>query len=195
MPKTKKVVDCTSAAEPISSEKITFFGKVDRNNRGNISSEYPAWALKAQFDDLKESVSRNERLLESGNVVPSERPYLVETLEKEKRRLNEIEESMPKLTTKQKDDAYAAYKELSNKIAESLFSRDEMRLGLADAHEEARRMVNPVIDVDPKFAAACGVTPKNGKVSRNEASRMFKIMGAYLGEKTNVEYLRKDRRR
>jgi len=39
-----------------------------------------------------------------------------------------------------------------------------------------------------------GITAQGGKISRNQASRAYKIIGKVLGENTNVEKLRRDRK-
>lgn len=172
---------------------ITFFGKVDKKG-DKVTSEYPSWMLDVHIDELRESVAQRERALERGDVAPSELGYIREALKKEKARLTEIEASKPSLSPDQTDKIAKEYDKLSKEIKDSLFSYDEMHKGLANPHEEARRMVNPCIKVDPEVARACGVTPnEKGLVSRNDAAKVFKITGKYLGENTNIEALRKGR--
>lgn len=174
---------------------IEFFGKVDRAKDGSIGSEIPAWMLETHIEELRESVAQKERMIASGDVPASEVPYLRESYKKEKERLEEIEISKPKLSAEQIDGLHKAHKKVGEQIAESMFSRDEMMKGLADAHEEARRMVKPIIAVDPELARACNVPVVDGKVSRNGAIKIWKIAGKYLGEGTNPEALRKDTKR
>lgn len=171
---------------------FSFFGEVDKI-KGQIGSEYPAWTMPHQLDTLREGIGQKERTLKTGYVGDVEATMRVrEDLKKEKARLEEIVKSKPKLTAKQKEDVATEYGKLKNMIAESLFSRSDMKLGLADAHEEADRMTLPFISVDKEIAAACNVPTFGGKVSRDGASKMYKIIGRYLGDRTNVEYLRKN---
>lgn len=179
----------------MDSNEIVFFGKVDHNKEGHISSEIPAWAMDSHLEDLRESVAQKERQLKSGTNMPSELPLLQENFRKETQKLEAIESSRPQLSEAQKDKCYKAYKDLSSKIADMMPTYDEDRKGLADPHKEAKKMVQPFIEVDPELAKACGVANiKDGKVSRNAASRMYKILGHYFGENTNTEALRRESR-
>ena len=171
---------------------FSFFGKVDYNSKGKIGSEYPAWLMRAHMEDLQESIGQKERALKANMVDAANKPYHMETLNSEKQRLGEIMASKPTLTVNEKSKAAAEYHSLEKEIAASMYTRADMKLGLADAHEEARRMVNPCISVDKVIAKACNVkVTKDGKVSRNSAVKMFKIIGTYLGAQTNAESLRK----
>ena len=80
---------------------------------------------------------------------------------------------------------------------DSMFTRSEMKKGLADPHDEARRMVQPCIDItgNVHVARSCGIDVPTGqtKINRNQATKMWKILGRLCDERTNVEYLRKDR--
>lgn len=175
----------------MSKEEVEFFGKADRDKDGRIGSTYPAWYFDSKIDTMKESIQRKEQALSRGDV-PSDFVYQTrEDLKREQGRLEEIESSRPVLNDMQADSLGKNYKELSTNIKESMFTREEMQRGFADAHEEARRMVKPCIKVDPELARRCGVTNVvNGMVSRNDADKMFKIAGKVLGEETNVERLR-----
>jgi hypothetical protein len=81
------------------------------------------------------------------------------------------------------------------KISDAMFKRSEMERGVADAHEEARRMSEPVLKLEDKeliFVRACeGKIEANGKVSRTTAERCWKIISRLLGENSNTEVLRK----
>jgi len=182
---------------------IQFFGKVDKRKQdGKIASEYPAWYMRSQIEELEESINRKERELQRGTIPPSEVMYAKAELEKEQKRLGEIRESEPKLTDAERDSISKVYKELGKEIQDTLFTKTDMMKGLADAHEEARLMVGDVISVKDKAFAemceACGIPlEREGKarraISRNEASRVYKIIGRYLGENTNIERLRRDK--
>lgn len=177
-------------------EDVKFFGEADRKGRhadGKITSEYPAWYFDAQTEDLQEEIEHKQRQIAQGLVPPSEMPYAREALKKQEETLERIM-SKPKLTGKDKDEAAKFYESLSEQICDSMPSRSDMKKGLADAHEEVRRMTTPIINVrgQTKLLANMGIEAKGGKVSRNQAAKAFKIIGRVLGEPTNIEYLRKD---
>jgi len=71
-----------------------------------------------------------------------------------------------------------------------------MQKGLVNPHEEARRMVNNIISVDEAHGGLfknMNILPQDGKITRNQAAKAFKIIGKLLGEPTNIEYLRRDK--
>ncbi len=176
---------------------ISFFGKIDHTRDGRISSEMPAWAHDKHVEDLKESIAHKEREISLGIIPPTELYQMQTTLRAEKTRLEEIESSRPKLSSVQENAVLKSYKDLKDKISDSLYTRSEEQAGLADPREEAKRMTMPCIAVDPELARACGVShiTSDAKVSRNDAAKIFKIVSRYFGEPSNVEYLRKDKRR
>lgn len=171
---------------------FSFFGDVDKNDKGKIGSEYPAWIMGTHVDELREGIQQKERVMKAGLVDAANLPYHKETLNKEVKRLGEITTSKPILTDKQKETVELTYKKIQDEISNSMFTRSEMKLGLADAHEEARRMINPIISTDKDVAKACNVPITGGRVSRNGAIKMYKIMGSFLNAQTNAEYLRKN---
>jgi len=70
-----------------------------------------------------------------------------------------------------------------------------MKKGLVSAQEEARRIMKPCIDLSnecKELLPKMNITPRQGKLSRNEAAKAFKIIGKLLGKQTNIEYLRRD---
>lgn len=174
---------------------IKFFGKVDRNRDGEIKSEYPAYMLVSQKEALEEEVAALQRLVKDPGMDYESRFKKEEELGKAKTQLALITKSEPKLKAAEKDRLAKNYKDLSERIGASMFSYDEMHKATADAHKEARRMVEPCIEVDPEIAKECGVrVDGRNMASRNGASKMFKILGYHLGDETNVETLRRIRR-
>jgi len=189
-PKTEPTVTKESTEE----SKIEFFGQVDRDRDGKPVSYLPAWMLPRQKEELEEEIARNERTLKVGAIPGDQKGQLIEDIRRSKKRLDEINESMPSLTSAAKDKLAKAHEEIGGRISESLFTRDEMRNGFADPHEEHRRNKQPCIKMDPDLARACNVRITSGKVSRDGANKIYKIIGARIGENTNPERLRKDRR-
>lgn len=178
-------------------ESVEFFGSVDRKDGKpgeKIVSEYPAFYFTTQIDDLVERIASNERALKSGAINPVAIPELKAEIKRDEQRLSEINKSHVKLTGKDKDEAATLYEHLGSQIKDSLFSRSEMKKGLANPHDELKRMTNPIIPVGKfgKVFKQMGIDPVKSKVSRNQASRVYKILGKVLGENTNTEYLRKD---
>jgi len=183
----------------MARKDIQFFGSVDRKGKtdtGKITSAYPAWYFTAHLEEMKEGIDRKYRSIQRGEIPASELDLAGITLEKETKRYEQIMLSRPKLEDKDVDDLAKVYKELEKEIGASLFTRSDMKKGLVDVHEEARRMSEPIINVDRnvELLREMGINiPKNkSMVSRNQASKAYKILGKLLGENTNVERLRKD---
>lgn len=172
-----------------------FFGKVDMNVKGEIASEYPAWMQRRQIENLEESVASKRRALDRGEIHEADRPDIASEIRKEEKRLDEIKSSRPKFKDKEKDESYKAYKDLCEKVGETMFSRTDMKKGNASASEEARRMTGKCIKVDgqvAEIAREMGIDIEKGMVSRNEADRIRKIVGASLDEETYSERLRRE---
>jgi len=178
-------------------ESVEFFGSVDRKDGKpgeRIVSEYPAFYFTTQIENLVERIASNKRALESGAINPTAIPELKAELARDTTRLGEINKSHVKLTGKDKDEAATLYKHLAGEIQGSMFTRSEMKKGLANPHDELKRKITPSIPVG-KYGSVfknMGINPEKGKVSRNQASRVYKILGKVLQENTNTEYLRKD---
>jgi hypothetical protein len=71
-----------------------------------------------------------------------------------------------------------------------------MKRGVVDAAEEARRMSEPIIRLTDKELAIArnnGIrVSKDGKVSRDGATLIWKFARRALGEPSHSEYLRRD---
>lgn len=182
----------------MSLEKIEFFGVADRKGKranGKVTSEYPAWYFDQHIAALQREIDYNENVIKNHyvpeNVIPETRAELAML----KNRMQQIRESKPRLTGKDTDSLNRLYDSLAIQIGDSMYSRTEMKKGLANVHEEVRRMTAPIINADPEFAPVfdnLGVKPVNGKLSRNQAAKIVKICGKLLDKPTNVEYFRKD---
>jgi len=172
------------------------FGDVDKTEKGKIKSQYPAWYYDQQIEDMKESIRQREYQLDNDLVMQTEKGIQRERLRQEKERLDQIEASRPKLSPTETEEFAKIRKEMGTEIRDQMFTRSEMDRGLADAHEEARRMTEPIIKIknekEAKLAEECGVkVSKDGKVSRKDAEKMWKIVSKSLGEMSNVEGLRR----
>lgn len=177
---------------------VQFFSEADmatKDGLKKIVSEYPAWYYTTMLDDLREDVRREEFTLESG-VVPAERvPQIRDKVKRLKLKLEEIEKSVPKLSEVEEGKLLKVRKELGKEITSRMFTRSQMQKGLADSHTEARRMVERSISITPEVAEvakSCNINPIDGKISRTEAEKMWKITGRYFGDVSNSESLRRD---
>ncbi len=178
----------------MSGDPVQFFGEVDINKHGRHASEYPSWYNAQHVDELKESIDSMERALARGQVPAESREEARLQLAREKDKLQKILMSKPKHSGPQTDALAKAYRQLGSEIKSALFNYSEMEKGTADAHEEMHRMVDPVITVPTvakQFLSQMGITMTDGKISRNAASKAYKILGRLLDENTNVETLRK----
>lgn len=176
---------------------VEFFGEVDKGQKGEISSQFPAWYFESHLDELRESIARKERSLKRGDIPPDSIPDTRAELAKEIERLRLIEKSKPTTSDQERNLLWKCYKSLGSKIQDCMFTRSEMMLGTVSAHEEAKRMSQPCIALGKEelaLAKGCGVVvDENKMVSRNGASRIFKMVGKLIGEPTNIEVLRKDK--
>lgn len=179
----------------IPSSDIRVFGETDRTPSGKVKSEFPSWYFDQQKEDLRKEIVDAERALKSGAIPYPIRERTEYELAKKKERFAKIEEETPQLKGIKRDGIAKMREGMGKKISEARFGRSEMEKGLADAHEEAHRMVDPVIKIESeaeaKFARACNIEIKDGKISRNEMEKMYKITSKMLGESTDIEYLRK----
>lgn len=176
---------------------IEFFGNVDKDARGKITSSMPAWYFDNQMDELKEGIDRKKRSLAAGNIKADQIPNVRAELEREQTRYEEIIATKPKLNGGEKNKLSKLRKELGDEIGDILFTRSEIEKNLASPHEELKRMKNPSISltklgIEPEILAACGLKHTDGKISRDQASTMYQIISKSLGEDTSIERLRHD---
>ncbi len=188
--------EATATAAP-AKEKATFqvFGSADLNAKGEVKSTYPSWYFDHLKDEVKNDIDRMETQLKYDRIPKTEVGITQERLAQKKLKLRELDASALELRGKMKDRVATVYKDLGEKIRDTLFSRDEMRKGLADAHEEMKRMTEPCIQVTgdaANFLRACNVKVVKGRVSRDGAAKGWKIAGKALEEHSNIERLRRD---
>ena len=182
----------------MSLDKIQFFGAVDRKGKkkdGAIASPLPCWYFPRKVEELEHEVQKKKRDLATGMLHPTAVPQARFELEQGEKRLAEIRKAHVKLTGKEKDEAKLIYDDMAKQIGDSMFTMYETKKGLADPHEEVRRMKEPIISIASKHKQLMknlNVREVNGKISRDDASRVYKILGKSLGENTNTERLRKE---
>lgn len=172
--------------------EVKFFGDIDRDYKGNINSSYPAWYFDNNIELLEQTIDSLRNRIENHKSHYEDLPYLQATLRADEKRLQLILESKPKLTNKQKDDLFEDYKSLGKSISDSFFSISEMKMGTVSAHSEYRKQKNPYIPINSSLAKCFGLKVFDGLISRDNAIRVWKIIGKLTGEPTNPEILRKD---
>jgi len=180
----------------MADEKLAVYGEVDRDVRQRVASEYPAWYFTTHLNNMKEERDMLKRRIDRGEVPHDNVPQSIAEVKAMTERIELIENSRPDLSDKEKENLFKLHNELSTKISDAMFSRSEMMMGTASAHEEARRMVEKTIGLSPPLrglAKTCNVQIAGSKISRNDATKIWKIIGRLLGVGTNVEGLRKDR--
>ncbi len=191
----KKAEKVVSPEVVIKNRNITVFGKVDRNRDGKIMSEYPSWYFDKQREELEIAIENTRKQLDDGSLPSTVRARVKNELSIREAKLEKIMADSPKLEGSDRDYINSVKKDLAEELGRAHFTRDERLKGLVDAHEEAHRMVDPVIQIknerQAEFCKACGVQIRDGKVSRNDMDRMHKIASRMLGESTDIEYLRR----
>lgn len=174
---------------------VQFYGEVDLNQKGELASYMPAWSYTQLIEDLKEQIDSKRRALDSGALEAEKLVSTREEHKKLKERYDAIIASKPKIN---EDLLDRVSKVIGDKISEASFTYDQRQKGLADAHEEARRMVQPCIELtDDAASLAVAARIKGVKkgskymVSRTQAEKLWKLTRRALGEPSNVQSLRK----
>lgn len=172
--------------------EIEFFGAVDKTRDGRIASAMPAWFFDVHLEKLEESVSRKKRQVNQGQI-PHDNIFMVKNeIKREEDKIKEILASKPKLSGKMKDTVYQEYLSIGKQLSEHMPSRRDELMGFADPRDEMVKNTTPGITISKEMAASIGVTPTNGKISRKQATKFYKIAGKVLGENTNTEKLRRE---
>lgn len=181
------------------SKSYFFFGAIDRKNNaddGEILSEYPAWMHTKNIEIMEEEKNSLERQVKLREIDPAEMMYVRNKIKNMEDRIAMLKDSKP-VVGDNENEMYKEYKELKDKISETMPSRVDVEKRLVDSHKEAAFMESPCIKVNPELAAACNVkTDNSGMVSRNGAAKMLRIIGAAVGKgdlETNIEYFRPDK--
>ena len=185
-------VDTVEVKEDKKEKGIEWFGEFEKHPKGGFRSEYPAWMYPKLLSDMKEELKNKQRVIDM-KVPTANEGELREQVREMKSRISEIESSTPKLSAKQRDEMIKISEELGDQIRETLYTRDEMKLGLADAHRELERSMKKVIPIRADLAAAAGVKLEKGKGSREDAIKVWRLSrrSADPDLHTNPEYLRK----
>jgi len=175
---------------------IHWFGEVDMNERSGLpGADYPSYYFDPQIRDLENEVRSMERQIEDGVYTGKDLRNFKERYQQRKARLDQILASKPVLEGPIKDKVKKARKDLGQLIRESMFTYSSMNRMTDDPQIEANRMEGPCIEIkDPvvaEFVQQRGFRITRGKISRNAACVIHKVMGKVLGEEIlDIEELR-----
>ncbi len=182
-------------SEVAENSNIKFFGEVDLNSKGKVVSTYPSWYFSHLKDNLKEEIRMDQYKIDNDLIPRSEVAIHKQRLVDKEAKLRSLEQAIPKISGKDKDRIAKVRAELGEKISEAMFSYDQMQRGLANPHEEMRRMTEPCVKLQgevAEMARAMNIrVGKGGVVSRTQAEKVWKIASRVLGENSNTESLRR----
>ena len=180
------------------ADQIKFFGAVDRERNdpnGKILSAYPAWYYDEKIDRLKDDIAVRDNRLQAGRI-PADR------IEEEKKelyarrdRLQDIQQSKPKVTGKDRDEVAKFFRYLRDQVVNRLPSRTDLLKGTVNIRSEVMWKKKPSIDVGNflEMSKALGlVMPEKKKITGHQAMLALKILARLIGEETNIERLRRD---
>lgn len=176
---------------------ISLYGELDRDAKGNIKSQYPAWYNSSHLEELEETLREMETRLDRGMVPSDSVPEHKQEMKRIEKKVRSIKDSSPVLTPEERDQLADVRKRLGFQISLLYFTKTEMDKGTADVSEEAKRMSTPMIKIeDDKVASvlkACGVDNFHGcnMITRGQAEKAWKLCSKQLGETSNTETLRK----
>jgi len=171
---------------------IQFFGKVDRDRDGKITSNIPAWYFDTHIDSMREEIERKERAITRNEIPYEDLERTKAEIRKSRVRLNEITQSKPTITDKDRDKVGEWYKDLEEKIKDALPTRSDDLMGRANPQEEFKKNKKPCIPVDASLIKALGMRQSEGKITRDQAVTAYKIIGKALGENTDIERIRRE---
>ena len=180
-------------------EDVEFFGEADKKidpetGQKRIVSEYPCWYFDTQIEEVKHQIDRLEFQLDNSELPERGIGPAKRELKKLKEMKERIDASTPEISNATKDELDKTRKELGKKIQEQMFTRSDEQKGIADAHEEYKRQSQPCIELSSNemmLARKLNIRTQGNKVSRNDASRIWKIISKSLGENSDTEMLRK----
>lgn len=176
--------------------QVSLYGDVDRNQKGEVSSEWPAWYNRNHIEDIEENVREMKIRLERGLVPNDSVPDHKQAILDLENKLLKIKDSFPNLGEEERDRLAKVRKWLGVNITMWQFSKDDMMTGEADPHEEARRRSEPIIKIENQEIAdvlkSCNIDNFHGKgmITRDQAEKAWKLASKQLGEPSNTELLR-----
>jgi hypothetical protein len=172
----KDLTQLKKDADQAKKDYAHYFQSIDRGGT------MPTWYNQAHIEEENDWIKRAQKQLEQ-NLVPQDDILNIKAqLKIREKRLKSVLASRmetEKLILKNKDKSYAEYKELGEKIGNSMFSHDEMHY-VSGKHGQRARVISPREEAERE-------------IHRKHLVKKYKILGKVLGEDTNIERLRKGR--
>ena len=191
----KEVMAAPMVVKEKDNSVINFFTEIDLDSKGNPKASYPFYQNPRQLDEIKEDKRKLEQAVSKGYVDADHLPEVQSRINQYSKQMEALEKHNPDMT-KNMDRINKLSKTLADVIAPTMFTRKEMKEGLVDPHEEARRMVEPCIELPKEIretAIKNGIqVGSDGRVSRDNAVRLWQMCNRTLGQSTDAEYLRRD---
>lgn len=179
---------------------IQFFSEIDMNpsHPDQIGSTYPAWYYTEQYNRLSEDIEQEKRMLTMFNLPDASKPVKIAKIKKMEERLEKIKEAEANFKPNM-DKIKVMSEELSEKISEAMYRRNDETKGFVNPHKVAESLITPCIEISGDIARIASdngfnVSKKGSKglLNLNDASRLWQISRKALGEDSNVETLRRD---
>ena len=180
----------------VEESGIHWFGEVDMNERtGQPGADYPSNYFDVQIRELDNEVRSMARQIEDGVYTGKDLRKFKERYEQRKSRLEKIISSKPVVDGPLKDKVSKARKELGSLIGDSMFTYSSMNRLTDDPQIEASRMEGACIEIKSpivaEFVKQRGFRVERGRITRNAAAVVHKVMGKVLGEEIlDIEALR-----
>ena len=186
----------TDETKEKKDDVISFFGPTDRKEGGAVKSFLPGWYNEHYMELLREEVASIKRRKQRGEIPDDALPAHMQELERAEAKLSALTGEVPKLTGKQKDLCAEVKKELGEEISRQMPTKSQMDGSVdTDIRREAGMKDNPTIQLSAKarkIAKECNIRiEKGGKITRDAACKVWKLVSAVLKEERDVEALRK----
>jgi hypothetical protein len=163
-------------AEQSKKNLVHYFQDIDKG------SMMPTWYNPSHLEEENDWIRRAKGQMDQNLVPHDDVMRLKAELKLRENKVKKILQSRmetEKRIEKNKDESFSRYKELEEKIKESMPSRDEM-FHVDGKHGMRARRVDPRIEAETE-------------IYRKHLVREWKIIGKVIGENTNIERLRKGR--
>lgn len=178
---------------------IALFGETDRDVKGQIKADYPAFFFDPQVEELRETIKEREDAADDPAIPRKERNFAKLRLGQERERLNKIENARPDIGDEERDFIAMVVKKIGKIYADSgvLPTYTQLDKRLFDARKIAMLTDQPEIEAsgDPDVVSwlrSCNrKINEKGKTSGTDLAIAWKTGQKILGECTNIEMLRR----
>ena len=186
----EKKIELPKARVP--SGEIQFFTEEDYNPKGKVANDFPAYYFRKELKELMENAQTQTRNIELGVFTGKRLEDAKDHLKAMNTKIDKIVNGRPKLSGNQKDKFARSFKDLHERIKDTRFKYDEMWKQTVDAQDEADRMEGHCVKIPDEIVASYvrqkGYPVKNGKITRNAAHIICKVMGNILEHQVQCDY-------